>query len=56
MNKKAKCNCGAKATTEWLNRNFKEKVAWTLYFCDSCRPYNEDKELYIIDGKNRNYE
>jgi hypothetical protein len=50
---KGKCNCGKKATTEWLITDRKKKVAWTMKYCDKHRPrepYNL-KSMQLIDGK-----
>ena len=33
---RGKCNCGKKATSEWLIRN--EGTAWTLKLCDAHVP------------------
>lgn len=35
---KDRCNCGKKATSEFLIR--KKKVAWTIKVCDNCKPKN----------------
>lgn len=33
---KGKCNCGTKASKEFLITNQKEKSAWTIKLCDKC--------------------
>lgn len=48
---RGKCNCGKKATCEYLVRD--KGTAWTLKFCSDCKPkepYNL-KHMQIIDGK-----
>ena len=48
---KGKCNCGRKATTEYLIRN--KKSAYTIKLCKNCKPkvkYNTDN-MILIDGK-----
>jgi hypothetical protein len=43
-----KCNCGKKATSEWLVRD--TKMAWTLKFCDKCEPKRPQTKMHKIDG------
>ena len=48
---RGKCNCGKKATCEYLVRD--KSTAWTLKFCSDCKPktpYNL-KYMQLIDGK-----
>lgn len=52
---KGKCNCGKKATTEWLVTQKKKKrerygTCWTLKFCESCKPLYKQEGLQQIDG------
>lgn len=49
---KGKCNCGKKATTEYLVRG--NKVAWTIKLCDVFQPQYPLKELTLIHGKTYN--
>jgi hypothetical protein len=46
---KGKCNCGKKATGEYLVRN--KKTAWTIKLCDDCKPKLKYPELTLIYGK-----
>jgi hypothetical protein len=46
---RGKCNCGKKATSEWLVQD--KKKAWTLFFCDKCAPKNEQNGLRKIYWK-----
>ncbi len=46
---KGKCNCGKKAISEYLITNKKEKVAWTVKFCDKCKPKRDSEIIYRID-------
>lgn len=52
---KGKCNCGKKATTEWINHTpaTKRRSGWaySIKFCDDCRPKYETEFFHIIDGK-----
>jgi hypothetical protein len=41
-----RCNCGKKATTEWLVQD--KKMAWCLKFCDKCSPKIEKPGLQKI--------
>ena len=48
---KGKCNCGKKATGEYLVK--KGNAAWTIKLCNNCKPhfsYNT-KFMTLIDGK-----
>jgi len=51
---KGKCNCGKRATSEWLVSHKKTKrkpgVCWTLKFCDKCTPRHFEEGLQQIDG------
>ena len=50
-NFRSKCNCGKKATSEWLVCD--KKTTWTVILCDNCKPkerYNTDK-MTLIYGK-----
>lgn len=42
-----KCNCGKRATSEWLIRN--HNTVWSMKYCDKCEPKRESKELTKID-------
>lgn len=44
-----KCNCGKKATSEWLIQN--KGTAWTMKHCDKCKPKREQSGLAKIYGK-----
>jgi hypothetical protein len=46
---RGKCNCGVKATSEWLFQN--RGVAWTMKYCDKCKPKYEREGLSKIYGK-----
>ena len=46
---KGKCNCGKKATSEWLIQN--KGTAWTMKYCDNCKPKYKTEGLQLIDGK-----
>jgi hypothetical protein len=45
-----KCNCGKRATSEWLIQNY--GTVWTMKYCDKCEPKRESKELTKIDWNN----
>ena len=47
---RGKCNCGKKATSEWLSRG--EGAAWALKFCKDCAPKYNSEQLTLIHGKN----
>lgn len=44
-----KCNCGKKATSEWLVVN--NESSWSNKYCDQCKPKQEQKGLTKIYGK-----
>jgi hypothetical protein len=44
---KEKCNCGKKATSEYLIKD--KKAAWTVKFCNECKPKRDNKNIYRID-------
>ena len=44
-----KCNCGKKATSEWLIQN--KDTAWTMKYCDKCSPKCNRPGLIKIYGK-----
>jgi hypothetical protein len=46
---KGKCNCGKKATSEWIIQN--KGVAWSMKYCDTCKPKHTTAEIQLIDGK-----
>lgn len=46
---KGKCNCGKKATSEWLIQD--KSAAWTIKVCDKCKPKRKQEGLQMIDGK-----
>lgn len=46
---KGKCNCGKKATGEYLIIN--KNVAWTMKWCDKCAPKLNYSEITLIYGK-----
>ena len=46
---KGKCNCGKKATSEWMITN--KKTCWTMKYCDKCKPQHEQIGLVKIYGK-----
>jgi hypothetical protein len=46
---KGKCNCGKKATSEWLITNY--GAQWTMKYCDNCVPKREQSGLVKIYGK-----
>ena len=53
---RGKCNCGKKATSEWMvfkNPKKREKYGTcnTLIFCDKCKPKQESENLVWIYGK-----
>jgi len=48
-NMKGKCNCGKKATSEYLSRD--KKGATTIKFCAKHNPKRNTEKLYLIDGK-----
>lgn len=47
INMKGKCNCGKKATSEYMVRH--HKYGYTLLFCDSCKPKYDTPAIYRID-------
>ena len=49
---KGKCNCGKKATSEWLTRD--RGMAWTMKYCDNCRPARDTNYLTFMYGKKSN--
>jgi len=46
---RGKCNCGKKATSEWLI--YSKKTAWSMKYCDNCKPKYADKTVQLIYGK-----
>lgn len=44
-----KCNCGKKATSEWLIQN--KGTVWVTEYCDECKPKREQSGLTKIYGK-----
>lgn len=44
-----KCNCGKKATSEWLIED--KKTWWTMKYCDDCSPKRKQNGLTKIYGK-----
>jgi hypothetical protein len=46
---KGKCNCGKKATGEYLVQNKKE--THTIKLCDDCKPKLSYKNITLIYGK-----
>jgi len=44
-----KCNCGKKATSEWLIQS--KGTAWTMKYCDKCKSKREQEGLTKIYGK-----
>lgn len=48
---KGKCNCGKKATCEYLVKV--GDTAWTLKFCPDCKPKTSYslQNMQLIDGK-----
>ena len=42
-----KCNCGKRATSEWLIR-YRGTIS-SMKYCDKCVPKRESKELTKID-------
>jgi hypothetical protein len=44
-----KCNCGKKATSEWLIKN--RGMVRTMKYCDKCKPKREQEGLVKIYGK-----
>jgi len=46
---RGKCNCGKKATSEWLAHH--KGYCTTIKFCDLCKPKTQTKTFYIIYGK-----
>jgi hypothetical protein len=43
-----KCNCGKRATSEWLILN--KGTAWTMKYCNECKPKREQEGLTKIYG------
>jgi uncharacterized protein YozE (UPF0346 family) len=53
---RGKCNCGKKATSEWMTyhkpkKNEKYGSCNTLVFCDKCKPKTERQDFFCIYGK-----
>jgi hypothetical protein len=53
---RGKCNCGKKATSEWMvyhqpKKREKYGSCNTLIFCDKCKPKQESKNFFWIYGK-----
>jgi hypothetical protein len=54
---RGRCNCGKKATSEWMvyhqPKKRKEKYGScnTLIFCDECKPKQETSNFFWIYGK-----
>jgi hypothetical protein len=53
---RGKCNCGKKATSEWMvyhkpKRGEKYGSCSTLIFCNECKPKTESKDFFWIYGK-----
>ena len=53
---RGKCNCGKKATGEWLIRELPKKrekygTAWTMKWCDDCKPKYFNENIQLIDGR-----
>ena len=46
---KGKCNCGKKATSEWLIKD--NESATCLKFCDSCRPKTNTINIQLLYEK-----
>jgi hypothetical protein len=46
---KGKCDCGKKATGEYLIKD--KKTAWTMKWCDNCKPRFPNDKITLIDGK-----
>lgn len=46
---KGKCNCGKKATCEYLTRG--DGAAWSIKFCNDHAPKYPNKAMTLIDGK-----
>jgi hypothetical protein len=46
---KGKCNCGKKATSEWLITS--HGACWEMKFCDVCKPKREEKGMVNIYGE-----
>lgn len=44
-----KCNCGKKATSEYLIQN--KGMVSTMKYCDKCKPKTEQDGLVKIYGK-----
>jgi len=44
---KGKCNCGKKATSEYLIKG--KGVAHTIKFCNKCKPERDSEIIYRID-------
>jgi len=49
MAMRGKCNCGKKATGEYLIRD--KKSAWTIKCCDDCKPKQNTDNITLIYGK-----
>ena len=50
-NKMSKCNCGKKATSEWIiieSTRSKTKTARTMKWCEACKPKQQTATLYEI--------
>lgn len=48
---KGKCNCGKKATAEYLIIDQKKNTARTMKFCSNCKPKHNSKDIQLIYGK-----
>lgn len=53
---RGKCNCGKKATSEWVvyhrpKSGEKYGTCTTLIFCYNCSPKTENKDFFCIYGK-----
>jgi hypothetical protein len=46
---KGKCNCGKKATVEYVI--YHKDYATTMKFCDKCKPKYKTKGMEILAGK-----
>lgn len=54
---KGKCNCGKKATSEWITygpfKRRNKRAVWTNKFCDKCAPERESENMIWTYGKNK---
>ena len=53
---RGKCNCGKKATSEWMvyhkpKRREKYGSCSTLIFCNICKPKTESGDFFCVYGK-----